>query len=325
MSDILEVKNISVSFAQESSFWRGLLGKGKTVTSTTVLNDVSLNLRRGDSLGIVGESGCGKSTLARALVGLTPVTSGTIMVDQIDVTRQRDRALSRRVQMIFQDPSSSLNPALTIGQMLSELLLFHNLVERDKVRSRCEDLMNMVHLPQSILDRRPQRLSGGQRQRIGIARALALEPEILIADESVAALDVSVQATVLNLLKELKERLNLTLVFISHDLGVIRHISDRVAVIYLGKIVEEGLTEQVFNHPSHPYTRALISAAPNIQVMKQPGQSRLVGETPSLSHLPSGCYFSTRCIMAQDICRQIPPPQKNINGHKFACHFEAES
>ena len=321
MSALLKVQNLSVSFTQETSFWPGLFGRSKDTPRLTVLNDISLTMQRGDSLGIVGESGCGKSTLARSIVGLTPITGGHILVQDVDVTHQRDRALSRQIQMIFQDPSSSLNPALSIGQMLTELLLFHRLVAAGQARARCEELMDMVHLPRTILDRRPQRLSGGQRQRIGIARALALEPDILIADESVAALDVSVQATVLNLLKELKQKLNLTLLFISHDLGVIRHIADRVAVIYLGQIVEEGQTERVFTNPAHPYTKALIAAAPNIKIIKQPGQSRLPGETPALSQLPKGCYFNTRCPNVQDICKQTQPPEKNQNNHKTKCHI----
>jgi oligopeptide/dipeptide ABC transporter ATP-binding protein len=250
------------------------------------------------------------------------VASGSIHLDGEELGARRERATMRRIQMVFQDPSSSLNPALSVEKMLSELLRVHRIVPREKIGDRCAELMDLVELPQSLLKRRPRSLSGGQRQRVGIARALALEPEVLIADEAVAALDVSVQAPVLNLLNSLREELGLTLMFISHDLAVVRYVSDRVVVMYLGTAVEDRATAELFDDPRHPYTKALMAAAPKFGVKKEPGKAALKGEPPSALDLPSGCRFRTRCPIAAEICEQTEP---DLTGPsevtRAACHF----
>src|SRR5690348_1165694 len=238
MSSGVELRDAVVRFPLESAL-SARVGRRDRL-QVTALDGVDLVIRHGESLGIVGESGCGKSTLARVLVGLVPLTSGTLRINGDAVGVKRSRPMRRHIQMVFQDPSSSLNPMRTVRQILSELLRAHELVPSDRVRARCHELLELVHLPRSVLDVKPRQLSGGQRQRVGIARALALEPEVLIADEAVAALDVSVQATILNLLSDLRERLGLTLIYISHDLSVVRHISDELAVMHLGRIVEAG-------------------------------------------------------------------------------------
>jgi oligopeptide/dipeptide ABC transporter ATP-binding protein len=224
--------------------------------------------------------------------------------------------------MVFQDPSSSLNPSLTIRKMLSELLRVHRIVPREQIDDRCAELMDLVELPQSLLDARPRRLSGGQRQRVGIARALALEPEVLIADEAVAALDVSVQAPILNLLNSLRRDLGLTLMFISHDLAVVRYVSDRVVVMYLGKAVEDRAAADLFDDPRHPYTRALMAAAPKFGEKKAPGEAALKGEPPSALALPSGCRFRPRCPLAAEICERSEPDLEGPSEtDRAACHF----
>jgi oligopeptide/dipeptide ABC transporter ATP-binding protein len=286
------------------------------------VDQVSLTVRKGESVGIVGESGCGKSTLARTMVGLLAPASGTVLLDGRPVGPRRPRADRRRVQMVFQDPASSLNPARTIGQTLAELLRVHRIVPRSDIRRRCEELLDLVQLPRSALSVRPRALSGGQRQRVGIARALALGPDVLVADEAVASLDVSVQASILNLLADLRRSLGLTLVFISHDLAVVRHVSDRVAVMYLGRVVETGSTAELFSRPRHPYTRALLAAVP------QPGGVRAGGTPPALPGepasplgLPAGCRFAPRCSLAEDVCLRAEPPLEGTAGHLVACHL----
>jgi oligopeptide/dipeptide ABC transporter ATP-binding protein len=292
------------------------------VPAIVAVDGVDLVLERGASVGIVGESGCGKSTLARALIGLVPLADGSIVFDGVPLWGRRDRATMRRIQMVFQDPSSSLNPSRTVGQTLTELLRVHRMVPADGVRSRVGELLELVELPQSLLGAYPRRLSGGQRQRVGIARALALEPDILIADEAVAALDVSVQASVMNLLARLRQDLGLTLVFISHDLAVVRHISERVIVMYLGRVVEDRPAEDLFTDPRHPYTSALMAAAPKLGVKKRSGESALPGEPPGMLVIPHGCRFHPRCNLAQGICRQVDPELKGPSLiQKAACHF----
>ncbi|MDR9451625.1 MAG: ABC transporter ATP-binding protein, partial [Acidimicrobiia bacterium] len=256
---------------------------------------------------------------------LVPIASGSVHLDGERLGARRPRGSMRRIQMVFQDPSSSLNPSLTVEKMLSELLKVHRIVPPEKITDRCAELMDLVELPASLLKARPRRMSGGQRQRVGIARALALEPEVLIADESVAALDVSVQAPVLNLLNTLREELGLTLMFISHDLAVVRYVSDRVVVMYLGTAVEDRPTAEMFDDPRHPYTKALMAAAPKFGVKKAPGESALKGEPPSALSLPSGCRFRPRCPIAEDICEQTEP---DLTGpsviQRAACHFAWE-
>lgn len=319
----LEARDVTVQFKVGSMLVSRM--KGDPPPILTAVDGISFEAERGESIGIVGESGCGKSTLAKAITGLVPVASGSIRLDGEELTGRRDRATTRRIQMVFQDPSSSLNPSLTVEDMLTELLRVHRIVPRDKIADRCAELMELVELPRSMLKSRPRRMSGGQRQRVGIARALALEPEVLIADECVAALDVSVQAPVLNLLNSLREELGLTLMFISHDLAVVRYVSDRVIVMYLGTAMEDRPTEELFNDPRHPYTRALMAAAPKFGVKKAPGEAALTGEPPSALDLPSGCRFRPRCPLASDICEETEPDlagPSEIN--RAACHFAWE-
>lgn len=319
----LEVNDVTVKFTIGSVLAARI--KREKPPILTAVDGISFAADRGESIGIVGESGCGKSTLAKAITGLVPVASGSISLDGKDLTDKRDKALRRRIQMVFQDPSSSLNPSLTVEQMLSELLRVHDIVPRDRIAERCNELMDLVNLRRSLLEARPRRMSGGQRQRVGIARALALEPDVLIADESVAALDVSVQAPILNLLNSLREELDLTLMFISHDLAVVRYVSDRVIVMYLGTAVEDRPTTEMFDDPRHPYTKALMAAAPKFGVKKAPGESALKGEPPSALNLPSGCRFRPRCPLAAEVCEQTEPDLTGPSEvQRAACHFAWE-
>jgi oligopeptide/dipeptide ABC transporter ATP-binding protein len=323
MTHFLEINDVTGKFKVGSIIAARL--KGDPLPILTAVDGISFEADRGESIGIVGESGCGKSTLAKAITGLVPVASGSIHLDGVDLAGKRSRSTMRRIQMVFQDPSSSLNPSLTVEKMLSELLRVHEIVPPEKIRDRCAELMELVELPPSLLKALPRRLSGGQRQRIGIARALALEPEVLIADEAVAALDVSVQAPILNLLNSLRENLGLTLMFISHDLAVVRYVSDRVIVMYLGNAVEDRSTRDLFEDPRHPYTKALMAAAPKFGVKKEPGESALKGEPPSALDLPSGCRFRPRCPIAQEICGQSEPHLTGASKtERAACHFAWE-
>ena len=316
----LVVDRLSVRFAVDKS-WLGRL-RGRT-SELTAVDDVSFTVDRGRSLGIVGESGCGKSTLARALVGLVEPSAGDIHYGSTRLRARRTRPQKRLIQMVFQDPGSSLNPSMTARGVLSELLRVHRMVPGADVDARCEELFDLVELPSRFLDVRPRNMSGGQRQRIGIARALALEPEVLIADESVAALDVSVQASVLNLLTDLRRRLGLTLLFVSHDLAVIRHVSDEVMVMYLGGIVERGPAAQLFDDPQHPYTKALLASAPRLKrdLGEEPA---IVGEPASALDIPPGCRFAARCPVSFDRCHSERPSLIEHSGGKAACWLVEE-
>jgi len=317
---LLEVRDLIVAFPAGSAVFARMRGRPRPVV--VAVDGISFDVPRGASLGIVGESGCGKSTLARALIGLVPVAGGSIRFEGAELGPRRDRATMRRIQMVFQDPGSSLNPSRTVGQTLSELLRVHRMVPADRIRARAAELLELVELPPSLLGAYPRRLSGGQRQRVGIARALALEPDVLIADEAVAALDVSVQASVLNLLSRLRRYLGLTLLFISHDLAVVRHTSERVLVMYLGRIVEDRPTADLFVDPRHPYTAALMAAAPRMGVRKRSGQAALPGEPPGLFEIPPGCRFHPRCPIAQPICSTVDPELTGpAPGQRAACHF----
>ena len=323
---ILEVRDLVKHFPVRV----GVLFK-HTIGQVRAVDGVSFELRRGETLGVVGESGCGKSTLAQVLMRLEPPTSGTVHFGGRDVFAMRGaelRKLRRSVQIVLQDPYTSLNPRMTVGDIVGEPFEIHPEVAPKGSRSaRVRELLDVVGLNPEHLNRYPHQFSGGQRQRIGIARALALRPDVIICDEPVSALDVSIQAQVMNLLGELQSGFGLSYVFIAHDLSVVRHLSDRVAVMYLGKIVEVGTEEQIYDHPTHPYTQALLSAVPvaDPTVRGQRQVIRLEGDVPSPVDPPSGCRFRTRCWKAQEICAESEPELATRgSGHPSACHFAEE-
>ncbi len=301
----------------------------RTVGRLQAVDGVSFSVAPGRSLGLVGESGSGKSTTARLVTRLLEPTSGSIRFDGQEVTGLRRRELlpfRRQVQMVFQDPYGSLNPRQTVSTIVGTPLRLHDVVPRTQVPSRTDELLQQVGLSGEHGNRYPSELSGGQRQRVAIARALALEPRLLVADEPVSALDASVQAQVLNLLEELQQRLGVAYLLIAHDLGVVRHLCPELAVMYLGKIVETGPRDRVWDHAHHPYTQALLSAVPGLRLGgPSPERIRLRGEPPSPVHPPSGCRFRTRCRLAQEICAvQEPPLLEVAPGHRVACHFAGE-
>jgi len=298
----------------------GLLRRGAVVHA---LNGVSLDVMPGETLGVVGESGCGKSTLGRLAVGLHPPTTGTVRVGGRDPAG-RDRALRHRLQMIFQDPASSLDPRMRVDGIVAEPIRARGALQKRDVRERVSELLRLVGLSPVMADRFPHELSGGQQQRVGIARALAGDPLLIVADEPVSSLDVSQQAQVLNLLKDLQERLGLTYLFISHDLSVVRFMSTRIAVMYLGRIVELGPARAINERPRHPYSIALRSAVPIPDPRREAARARIIlrGDVPSPLALPSGCLFRTRCPLAQEVCAHVEPPLVEYEpGHWAACHF----
>ena len=296
------------------------------------VDGVSLEVRRGETLGLVGESGSGKSTTGLALLRLVDATGGRVEVCGQDVTdwsRRRVRSLRRRVSMVFQDPAASLDPRLTVGASITEPLIVHDLAaSRDARRSRVAELLEMVGLRADMADRRPHEMSGGQKQRVGIARALAGEPDLIVLDEPIASLDLSVQAQIMNLLRGLQEQLGLTYLFISHDLAAVEHMSDRVAVMYLGRIVETGTPEQIYRNPAHPYTAALLSAVPTADPEAERRRRRITlhGDVPSPVNPPSGCRFRTRCPAARDNCATTDPELYEVEpGHRAACLYAVEA
>ena len=322
MTRLLQADDLVRNFPGRRSLWATLRGRERP--AVRALAGASIALERGQTLAVVGESGCGKSTLARALVRLIELDSGQIDYDGTDVRILNGDALrryNRRVQMVFQDPYSSLNPRMTVGEILGEALRVHQIVPRDRVKARVAELLELVRLPAAAAALLPHQFSGGQRQRIAIARALSVEPELLIADEIVSALDVSVQAQVLNLLLDMQERLGLAILFVSHDLRVVRHVAHHVAVMYLGRVVEHGPADAVFNRPMHPYTRALLRAAPHLHPGTRSREAALSGELPSPMREISGCPFHPRCPEAFDRCPVEMPRLTLRDEQSVLCHL----
>ncbi|MDJ0666132.1 MAG: dipeptide ABC transporter ATP-binding protein [Desulfobacterales bacterium] len=300
----------------------------KEIAAVKAVDDVSLSIQRGETLGLVGESGCGKSTFGRAILRLEEPTAGEVWFDGDNILayeREQLRALRQKMQIIFQDPFSSLNPRKPVASIIGEPLLIHGMKSRRERDARVLELLRVVGLRQEHMRRYPHMFSGGQRQRIGVARALALNPQLVVCDEAVSALDVSIQAQVLNLLKDLQEDFGLTYLFISHDLHVVEHISDRVAVMYLGKIVEIAASETIYAQPLHPYTQALLSASPMPDPTHRRKRIILKGDVPSPINPPPGCRFHTRCPFAEAICAEKEPALREVNpGHQAACHFAGQ-
>lgn len=319
MSDIiLKATNIVKRFP----IYGGILSK--EVASVKAVQDITFELKRGETLGLVGESGCGKSTLGRCLIRLIDPTSGTLTFNGKDITHidgEELRELRKKVQIIFQDPYASLNPRMTIGSILEEPLIIHNLYKTAEERlTRVKELIDLVGLRPEFISRYPHEFSGGQRQRVGIARALAVNPELIICDEPVSALDVSIQAQIINLLMDLQKKLGLTYIFIAHDLKVVEHVSTYVAVMYLGKIVEYAKAEDLYKNPMHPYTKALLSAIPVPDPKPKEQRIILTGDVPSPINPPSGCYFHPRCPVATDECKKSSPQlAEKASGHKVSC------
>jgi peptide/nickel transport system ATP-binding protein len=318
---LLEIRALRKDFDTQPSFLRRLWRKA--AEPIRAVDGVDLRVEKGTILGLVGESGCGKSTLARCIVGIYAPTAGTIALDGQVLGPQRDRSDLRRVQMIFQDPQSALDPRMTVRQTISELLSAHRMVPKERITDRCRELLQLVGLGDEFLDAYPRRLSGGQKQRVSTARALALEPEMIVADEPTSALDVSVQAAILELFVRLNRSLGLTIVFISHNMAVVRQISAQLAVMYLGRIVEEGETNVVFDRPAHPYTQVLLSAVPRLVPGRASEAISLAGDPPSPAHIPGGCRFHPRCRRAEYVCSiDDPTLMAGPRGtHTAACHF----
>jgi oligopeptide transport system ATP-binding protein len=324
---ILEAKNV----VKHYPVTRGVVFR-KTIGQVQAVDGVSFSLKQGETLGIVGESGCGKSTLARVLMNLERPTAGTVEYRGRDMFSMRGgemRKLRRQIQLVMQDPYTSLNPRMTVGDLIGEPFEIHtDVAPKGSRRRKVQELLDVVGLNPEHINRYPHQFSGGQRQRIGIARALALRPEIIVCDEPVSALDVSIQAQVMNLLDSLQKELGLAYIFIAHDLSVVRHLSDRVAVMYLGKMVEIGTEDEIYERPTHPYTQALLSAVPVPDPNSRSTKAiiRLTGDVPSPANPPSGCRFRTRCWKAQDICAEQVPALVERPGtdHPSACHFAEE-
>ena len=317
---LVDIKGVKKHFPIRKGFFN------KQVGAVRALDGVDLQVFEGETLGLVGESGCGKSTLGRVVLRLLPATDGSVRVLDKDIVSLSDKEmkeLRRHMQIVFQNPYASLDPRMTIGQSISEPLEVHKIASGAELRKQVKELMKLVGLTEAMFDRYPHEFSGGQRQRVGIARALALRPRLVVLDEPVSALDVSVQAQILNLLIDLRRELKLTYVFIAHNLDVVRYISDRIAVMYLGKIVELGACDEVYDQPLHPYSKALISAAP-VPDPEADRSTRIIlqGDLPSPANPPAGCRFNTRCPMVQDRCRSEEPALREVTaGHFSACHF----
>ena len=321
---IMQVENLKVHFDVSSEGDMPWTKRKKL----QAVNGVSFELKSGETLGIVGESGCGKSTLARAIISMVPAETGRVLwfgKDLLALQKTEMRKHRKEIQMIFQDPLASLNPRMTIGEIIAEPLKTHYpKTSKADIKARVEDVMNKVGLLENLINRYPHEFSGGQCQRIGIARALILKPKLIICDEPVSALDVSIQAQVINLLMDLQKEMDLTLIFIAHDLSIVKHISTKIMVLYMGNMVELAKSEDIYNHPRHPYTQALISAVPipDPKIEKNKDLILIEGDLPSPINPPSGCVFRTRCKKVQDICSQEKPELKEAtSSHEVACHF----
>lgn len=330
MSTFLNIENVSRLFGPNLSTGEKIAAKlgGKVETrSVKAVSDVTLSVRRGETLGLVGESGCGKSTLGRVIAGILPPTSGTVLIDGAPVM-EKGRKVTTRVQTVFQDPFASLDPRMKVGDTVSEGPIAHGLTTKSEARSYVAGWFDRVGLDPIWADRYPHQFSGGQRQRIAIARALAMQPDVLICDEPVASLDVSIQAQIINLFLELTRDLDLTCIFISHDLSVVQHVSDRVAVMYLGRIVELGPVDQVFSNSAHPYTAALFGSVPKLVLDADElvHFDTIEGEVPSPLSPPSGCYYHPRCPLASEVCRATQPFTQSVSDQRaVACHhFERQ-
>lgn len=323
MEKILEVKDIKKYFPIKGGFLQ------KTVANVKAVDGVSLYIKKGETLGLVGESGCGKSTLGRTIARLYEPTEGEIIYDGVDIAGlkgQELKELRKNMQIIFQDPYSSLNPRMNVSTIVGEAMLAHKMVKKGReYTERVIEIIEKCGLSDYHIYRYPHQFSGGQRQRIGIARALALNPEFIVADEPVSALDVSIQSQVLNLLMDLQEQMGLSYLFISHDLSVVKHISNRIGVMYLGSVVELANKKALYDEPLHPYTRALLSAIPVADPSRIKKMEPIIGEIPSNVDIPSGCKFHTRCVYAKDICKEQVPEYREIKPEHFvACHFAGE-
>ena len=320
---LISVQNLKKYFPiRQGAVFRRHVGDVKAV------DDVSFEIYEGETLGLVGESGCGKTTVGRTLLRLYEPTGGQVLFDGQDITRLSSsemRAARRKMQMIFQDPYASLNPRMTVGNIISEPMIYHRVISRADRDERVRELLELVGLRAYFAKRYPHEFSGGQRQRIGIARSLGLEPSFIVCDEPISALDVSIQAQIVNLLEELQDTLGLTYLFIAHDLSVVEHISDRVAVMYLGRIVETAPADTLYSAPLHPYTEALLSAVPRTDPDRVSKRILLTGEVPSPANPPTGCKFHPRCRYAQPLCAQEEPPLRETQPDHFsACHFAGQ-
>lgn len=322
---LLSIRNLVKHFP----ITRGIIFQ-KQIGAVHAVDDISFDIHQGETLGLVGESGCGKSTTGRTILQLYRPTSGQVVFDGIDLVALKGnelRKMRRRMQMIFQDPYASLNPRMTVGEIIGEPLLIHGVAKGKAIQERVEQLLELVGLNPAFSNRYPHEFSGGQRQRIGVARALALQPDLIVCDEPISALDVSIQAQVVNLLEDLQHQFGLTYLFIAHDLSMVRHISDRIAVMYLGVLVELADRNELYNHPLHPYTQALLSAVPIPDPFVEERRRRIIleGDVPSPVNPPSGCRFRTRCKYAKEQCSEVKPEWRELQpGHFVACHFAGE-